>query len=198
MNWPAEVLPVFEKVLACEFSTLTRQFTPITTPLSAYPGTDEKTVDFTTGVVYLAKAERARRNPKVALLFSDAVGSNLDHPPFVLVQGHARVCDADMQGNTERYVKMAVESFDVFRSFTRDDFQNMLCSLARIWIKVTPLCIFWWPAGNTDEAPHSWHAPGDIQLLPSDPAPEGNQPSPWKKPEADWRPLATRAVQHLG
>jgi hypothetical protein len=88
--------------------------------------------------------------------------------------------------------------FAVFRSFTRDDFQNMLFSLARIWIKVTPLCIFWWPAGNTDEAPHSWHAPGDIQLLPSDPAPEGNQPPPWKKPEADWRPLATRAVQHLG
>jgi Pyridoxamine 5'-phosphate oxidase len=198
MNWPTEVLPIFERALTCEFATLTRQFTPITTPLSVYPGTDEKTLDISTGVTYPAKAERARRNPKVALLFSDPVGSRLDHPPVVLVQGHAQVCDADIQGNTDRYITIMSQSTAFFRGRSPDDFRNLLYYLARIWIKVTPLRIFWWPAGETDEIPQIWQAPDDIQLLPSDPSPEGKQPPPWKQPEADWRPTAAHCVQHVG
>jgi hypothetical protein len=195
VNWPAQTLPVFDNVLVTEIATLTRRLVPIVTPLNIYPGTDEKTLDFSTGVTYPIKAERARRNPKVGILFSDLTGYNLEKPPVVLVQGHARVCDTDIQGNTDRYIQVLGESF--FGNASREDIQHMMFYLARIWIKVTPLRIFWWPRGNTAEAPQIWQASDGLQLLPSDPAPQGKYVSS-PRPETDWHALADHCIQRLG
>jgi hypothetical protein len=49
------------------------------------------------------KADQARRNANVALLFSDATGAGIDRPSMVLVQGTAVVDDADLDANRERY-----------------------------------------------------------------------------------------------
>ena len=57
----------------------------------------------TTGVGYPKKAEDARRNPRVALLFSDPTGSGIESGIRVLVQGTAEVDDADLDANRERY-----------------------------------------------------------------------------------------------
>jgi hypothetical protein len=196
MNWPAEILPVFDNVLITEVATLTRQLVPIVMPLNIYPGTDEKTLDFSTGVTYPLKAERARQNPKVGILFSDLVDYHLENPPVVLVQGHARVCDKDIQGNTDRYIKV-LGAF--LGNASQEDLQKMMFYLARVWIKVTPLRIFWWPGGNTDEAPQIWQAPDDLQLLSSDPAPQGKYaPGGDPQPETDWHVLANHCIQFLG
>src|SRR5215208_5843994 len=93
-GWPAEVLPVFEKAITCEWATLTKAGAPVTWPVTPYLGEDGSTIDVSTGLTYPAKADRARRNPKVALLFSDPTGSGLQDPPVVLVQGMATVRDA--------------------------------------------------------------------------------------------------------
>jgi hypothetical protein len=42
------------------------------------------------------------------LLFSDPVGSGLNNPPIVLVQGLATVRDKKIQANTDRYVRLAL------------------------------------------------------------------------------------------
>ena len=93
-----------------EYTSLTRAGLPIMVPLTPFLGQDQLSVDVSTGLTYPAKAERSRRNPKVCLLFSDAVGSGLTNPPIVMVQGLATVRDAEIQANTDRYVRLALPS----------------------------------------------------------------------------------------
>ena len=68
-GWPSEVLSIFERAITCEYATLTNRNTPITYPVNPYLGDDGRTLDVSTGLTYSSKAERARRNPKVALLY---------------------------------------------------------------------------------------------------------------------------------
>jgi len=67
--WPREVAEVFERAFTCEYASLTRAGVPVTWPVGPFAGAG--TLDVTTGLAYPAKAERARRDPRVALLFSD-------------------------------------------------------------------------------------------------------------------------------
>jgi hypothetical protein len=107
-GWPEELLPLFERAITVEYASLTRASAPITYPLTPYVGEDGLTLDVSTGLTYPAKAERARRNPKVALLYSDPLGSGLDGAPVALVQGLATVRDSDLQANTDRYVRLGM------------------------------------------------------------------------------------------
>jgi hypothetical protein len=107
-EWPDELLPLFERAITVEHASLTRAGTPVTYPVTPYAGEDGRTLDVSTGLTYPAKAERARRNPKVALLYSDPLGSGLDGAPVGLVQGLATVRDADLQANTDRYVRLGM------------------------------------------------------------------------------------------
>jgi hypothetical protein len=105
MGFPS--FAVIEHFITCECATLTQRGAPITQPLTPYWGVDRRTIDVSTGLTYPAKAERARRNPKVSILFSNPMGSGLQDPPAVLIQGMAAVRDRDLQGNTDRYVQLA-------------------------------------------------------------------------------------------
>ncbi len=198
-GWPNEVLPLFERAFTCEFATLTQPGTPITFPLTPYIGEDERTLDVSTGLTYPAKAERARRNPKVGMLFSDAVGTGLIKAPVVLVHGLARVRDADLQANTDRYVRLSLAKLPAgFKGTPGFMLKRFPWYFARIWMEVTPLHIFWWPDGYTDKAPQPWKALEGTSAPPSDPAPTGKQPRAWKESPTAWREAAAHAVQKLG
>ncbi|MGS2643188.1 hypothetical protein [Streptosporangium sp. LJ11] len=56
------------------------------------------TLGITAGLTYPDKAERARRDPRVALPYTGEAAA-------VLVQGRAAVRDADLQANTDRFVR---------------------------------------------------------------------------------------------
>src|SRR5918999_5004730 len=86
-----------------------RRGQPVTWPVTPYHHRDEGCVDITTGLGYPKKANDARANPRVALLFSDPTGSGLDDPPMVLVQGMATVNDRDLEANRERYERESLE-----------------------------------------------------------------------------------------
>jgi hypothetical protein len=198
-HWPQEVLPLFEKALTCEFASLTRHGIPITYPLTPYIGEDERTLDVSTGLTYPAKAERARRNPKVGMLYSDAIGTGLPDAPTVLVYGLATVRDADLQANTDRYVCFSLAKAPAaFKGMPVLLLRRFAWYFARIWIEVTPLQILWWTASHMDEPPQIWYAPTDIQAPPSDPAPAGKQPPAWLEVPSQWRNAAAYAIKHLG
>ncbi len=198
-HWPTEVVPILERAITCEYATLTQRRAPITYPVTPYLGDDGRTLDVSTGLTYPAKAERARRNPQVALLFSDPVGAGLHNPPVVLVHGHAAVRDADLQGNTDRYIRLSMAKLPAtYQGIPRFILRRMGWYYARIWVQVTPLRMYWWPAGHLEEPPQVWEAPPGTSIPASDPPPAGTVPGAWKAAPSDWHRGAAYAVRHLG
>ena len=100
---PLLVHPTWPNV--CEFATLKGGGTPVTVPLGTFPGENRRTIAISARLGFPLKAERARRNPKVCLLYSDPDGSALEKPPLILVYGAATVRDADLQANLDRHVR---------------------------------------------------------------------------------------------
>ncbi len=195
--WPREVTEVFERSLTVEYATLTGTGKPVTAPVGPYVGRSG-TLDIQTGLCFPAKADRARRNPKVCLLFADPIGAGMGGLPVVLVQGHAVVRDADLQANTDRAVALAVAKYPAaFKGVPRLVLGRMAYYFARIWVEVTPLHIRWWPNRALDVAPRQWRADADVVLPTSDPPPSGEPPPPWAAAPADWRPVATRSLGRL-
>lgn len=195
-SWPAELGQVFERELTCEYASLTRSGSPVTLPSTPYVGNG--TLDVSTGLTYPAKAERARRNPKVALLFGDPIGAGTGELPVVLVQGHAAVRDADLQANTDRYARVTMAKLpEATKGQPKFLLRRMKFYYARIWIEITPLRISWWSDRTLAGAAQTWQAPADTAPAQSDPAPSGRAPSPWLTPPSDWRPIAARALREL-
>jgi len=185
---------VFERSVTAEYASLTRTGQPVTVPTTPYVNASELTIDLSTGLTYPAKAERARRDPRVCLLFADPVGSGMADPPVVLVQGLATVRDSDLQTNTDRYVKLSMEKLpDATKGQPRFVLRRLAWYYARIWIEVTPLHLRWWSSRNLEEPPRTWNAPEGTAAPLSDPAPSGTQPHPWLAPPTSWHAAAKEA-----
>jgi hypothetical protein len=197
-GWPEPVLPVFARAITVEYTSLTGAGAPVTVPVVPYVEDDRRTLDVSTGLAYPAKAERARRNPKVCLLFADHVGTGLTDPPVVLVQGLATVRDTDLQGNTDRYVRRSLAKLpEAFKGMPKLLLRRLNWYFGRIWIEVTPTRIRWWESKALDQESGEWLAPAGTTAPPSDPAPPGRQPAAWLEPPADWRAAARHAVAQL-
>jgi hypothetical protein len=195
-GWPDGLLDVFERSITCEYASLTRSGTPVTIPTTPYVG--EGTLDVSTGLTYPAKAERARRNGKVALLFADPIGVGTGATPVVLVQGHAAVRDADLQSNTDRYVRVAGEKLpEVTKGQPKLLLKRFAFYYARMWIEITPLRIRRWADRDLAAPPHEWRLEPVPDLPSSDPEPPGRQPPPWKDAPLQWRDAAARALAEL-
>jgi hypothetical protein len=198
-NWPQEVTALFERAITCEYASLTEKGSPITFPLTPYIGDDGRTLDVSTGLTYPAKAERARRNPKVTLLYSDPVGSGLPNAPTVLVYGLATVRDADLQANIDRYIRLSFAKLpDTYKTMPGFLLRRMNWYFARIWMQVTPVRMLWWPGGNLDQPPQRWDALAGTSAPPSDPPPQGKSLGNWTSPPGEWRPGAEHAARTLG
>ncbi len=197
--WPAELTEVFDRSVTAEFSTLTRGATPVTSPATPYVGSNGATLDVSTCLTYPAKAERARRDPRVCLLFADPVGTGIDAPPTVVVQGLATVRDSDLQSNTDRYVRESSAKLPAAtKGRPRFVLRRMGWYYVRIWIEVTPIHIRWWNGRRLDEAPRTWEAPPGTAAPLSDPAPTGSQPRPWRPAPRGWSDVASESIDRLG
>lgn len=194
VSWPAEFGPVFRHAVTVDYSSLTASGAPITVPVTPYLSAGGRTIDVSTGVTYPAKAERARRNPNVALLFADRLAARSDRPPVVLVQGMASVRDADLQANTDRYIRSIVDRFhEAYAGRPSWMMRGLSFYLARIWIEITPIRVLWWPSRQLDVPPREWTAPAGTDAPPSDPAPRGAAPRRRVRHGPDWRAEADKA-----
>lgn len=136
-----------------EFVTLARDGSPVCWPMM--PSYEHRRLVFSTGYMYPTKALNAKRDPRVAALFSDPTASGRsDEDPCVLVQGRAEVLDKDIQRNTERYVAQLRQKVPLMRVLLRLGLvrRAMAGYLARIWIEVTPDTEHVWARGSAPPA----------------------------------------------
>jgi hypothetical protein len=152
---PHEVRDVFERFISCEYATIDSRQQPIVWPVTPYCAQGAPTIDITTGLGYPKKADDARRNPHVALLFSDPTGSGIDSGIQVLVQGMADVDDRDLDANRERYWRDSWEKLPGTRSVHPPRLLRGMFGwyYTRIYVHVRPERVFVWPHGDFTEAP---------------------------------------------
>jgi hypothetical protein len=189
---PDHVVELMRSGILAEFATISTAGVPIDTPVLYFPSKGLRTFDLTTGLSYPAKAERARKNPKVGLLIE---GSS--NEPVISIAGMAAVRDSDLQANTGRYISEA--------SYTLPFNPDWALARKAIWywtrmlVEVTPARVLWWGnAAAMDESPQRWDAPANCIYPQSDPAPPGkvSDPSNWQP--QPWRELVERAMARPG
>lgn len=155
---PVDVQDVFARYITTEYTTIDGAGQPITWPVTPYYRTGAGAIDVSTGVGYPKKALDAKRNPHVALLFSDPTGSGLEEPPTVLVQGTAKVDDADLDANRRRYERESVEKLPATKEMAPPDFLKrlFLWYYARLYVYVRPERVFVW-RGDAEPEIHGAH-----------------------------------------
>jgi hypothetical protein len=152
---PDEVQQVFDSFLTTEFTTVNAQGQPICWPLTPYYQRGDHCIDVTTALGYPKKAEDARANPKVSLLFSDPTGSGMERAPQVLVQGTAEVDDRDLDANRERYGRESAEKLPaVTKLYPPKPLQRLFnWYFTRLYVHVRPERVYVWPEGDPTREP---------------------------------------------
>jgi hypothetical protein len=152
---PQDVQQALERFVTTEYTTVNSRGQPITWPVTPYYRPGDPHVDITTGLGYPKKAEDARRNPHVSLLFSDPTGSRLEHPPSVLVQGIAQVDDADLARNRARYYRESQAKLPGVKAMLPPKFVQRFLDwyFTRVYVHVRPERVYVWPGGDCTREP---------------------------------------------
>src|SRR5829696_6113337 len=147
---PLEVQQVFDSFLTTEFTTVDSRGRPICWPLTPYYRPGDPCIDVTTALGYPKKAEDARGNPKVSLLFSDPTGSGMDDAPQVLVQGTADVDARDLEANRVRYTRESLEKLPGSKDMLPPKPLQRVFSFyfTRLYIHVRPERVYVWPGAE--------------------------------------------------
>ena len=187
---PEDVAWLIRSGLVAEYATVTGKGVPIDTPTYYFPSDDEHTLDIGTGLAYPAKAERARRNPKVGLLIERG-----EDEPVVSIAGHGAVRDADMQANLDRYVAETAHMLPPGGAW--EAMRRSIFYWTRMYVAVSPAVIRWWPNREAahNEEPSFWRAPQGTVFPTSDPAPPGRMSKPPAWPLSPWREIAAEPLR---
>jgi hypothetical protein len=199
LDWPT-IRDQAGAFVATEYASLDRSGAPITWPVTPYLGPGGRSIDVSTGLTYPLKAERARRNPKVSLSFSEPRGCGLAEPATFVIHGFATVRDADLRANSARYLVESHARFpQLFASMPTPVMRRMTFYWARIWIEVIPMRVLWWAEGDLDQPPQVWQPQTPPTAQPSDPAPVGRGAGSWNaRTPVDWRVRVRGAIDRFG
>ncbi len=175
--------------MTSQFASVSGAGMPVDTPVLYFPSPGLLSIDLATGLSYPAKAERARRNPRVGLWIEGGADE-----PVISIAGMAAVRDADLQANAERYISEA--GYTLAHNPTWELARQAVWYWTRMLVEVRPARVLWWenPAA-LGQPPQSWQAPSGTIFPQSDPAPPGKTSSParWELP--GWQELARRALE---
>jgi hypothetical protein len=193
------VVDTAARFVTTEYASLTAAGAPITWPVTPYRGEDGNTLDVSTGLTYPLKAERARRNRRVALSFTFPAGSGVEPAPIIAVQGLATVRDRDLAATSSRYLKVCSERFPEANDTVPNWIMRRLdWYWTRMWVEVTPTRVLWWEGGDLSRAPREWLAPDGTDAPPSDPPPDGRGAGSWSPARTDWQDRTSGVLDRLG
>jgi hypothetical protein len=188
---PAEIQEAIVTAPVAEWVSSTRSGLAIDTPALMFANAETGTLDVTTGLAYPAKAERARREPRVGL----AIGAAGAGQPVVVMRALATIRDSDIQRNADRYLSLFAPMLPLIGggapwAHTRE----AIWYWARVFIENTVTRVMWWPdAEHLDDEASRWDA--EVVAAPdSDPAPKSPASASSAWPIAEWR---GRAVEVL-
>jgi hypothetical protein len=152
---PQEVREAFGRFITCEYVTIGSHQAPIVWPVIPYYENGAPCIDLTTGLGYPKKALDAKRNPHVALLFSDLTGCGIESGINVLVQGTADVDDRDLAANRERYWRESAGKLPATKEMQPPKLIRGLFDwyYTRIYVHVRPERVFVWPNGDVTKSP---------------------------------------------
>lgn len=156
MTSPA--VEIIDKYFTCEFTTVARDGTPQTWPVSPLLLADGRLL-VTTSIGLPQKAYNIRRNPKVSMLFSEPTGSGVSPPGAVLIQGDATAEDrivTDIASDPElaelaRTVSARQPAAAMWN--TRLGRRLWWSYHLRLLIYVTPRRVLYWPTRDFTSAP---------------------------------------------
>ena len=151
---------MFERFITTELTTVDRAGQPITWPVTPYYRPGGPCIDVTTGLGYPKKANDARANQHVSLLFSDPTGSGVSDAPIVLVQGSAEVDDHDLEANRARYARESAEKLPAISKMMPPERLQRYLSwyFTRIYVHVRPERVYVWPQGDVSGEPQLFDA----------------------------------------
>jgi hypothetical protein len=152
---PDEVQQVFDRFITTEYTAFDSTGMPITWPVTPYYSPGAATIDITTGLGYPKKANDARANEKVSLLFSDPTGSGIEAAPMVLVQGTAAVDDRDLDANADRYARESVEKLPSTKELMPPSLirRTMGWYFKRVYVRVRPERVYVWEGADPGGEP---------------------------------------------
>jgi hypothetical protein len=160
---PSDAVDIIDRYFTCEFTTLSRNGSPITWPVSPRLLADGRFL-LTTSIGLPQKAFNIRRNPKVSMLFSEPTGSGVAQPGAVLIQGDATAedrivtdvsSDPDLAALTETLT--ARQPAGAFWS-TRVGRHLGWPYYMRLLIYVTPRRVLYWPTRDFSTTPEELDA----------------------------------------
>jgi hypothetical protein len=155
---PASALELIDKYFTCEFTTIARDGSPVTWPVTPRRLNDGRFLT-TTSIGLPQKAFNIRRNPKVSMLFSEPTGSGVAEPGAVLIQGDA-TCEDRIVTDVTSDADLTALMETVSRRQPAGSFWSSWAGRKLMWpyylrllIYVTPRRALYWPTRNFTSAP---------------------------------------------
>ena len=146
------ILETFENALVCEFTVISQIGRPITHPLLPLFDSEEGRLYVTSSVLFSRKLDHVKRNPKVAVLFSNREGLRVSPYRIVLVKGTAKIGEDDVHHGWEKLLPLWRKKEPYI-----DNFVKMRYALPLFWersiIEIAPSKVYYWPDGDTGSAP---------------------------------------------
>jgi hypothetical protein len=150
-------LVIIDNYFTCEFTTLSRDGSPVTWPVTPRLLDDGRFL-LTTSIGLPQKAYNVRRNPKVSMLFSEPKGSGITEPGAVLIQGDAIAEDRIVADLSDPDLAALMET--VFKRQPAGAFWSSWLGRRIMWpyymrllIYVTPRRALFWPTRDFASPP---------------------------------------------